>query len=526
MDYLAFLAALIFLLLNAFFVLAEFAIVKVRFTRLEELSSKGNQIAKIAKNAVQHLDGYLSAIQLGITAASLGLGWIGEPALAKLIHPFFEYFSLPLSKTITYSISFGLAFIIITALHVIIGEQVPKYMAIMTPEKTTLLCAVPLNIFYRLAYYPMLFINTSANFILKLFRIKPSESELLHSEEELRMILGQSQEHGRISLGRLMMFENLFDFGRTKVKEIMTPKNSIVYLSADKPWIENLSIIKEKKLSRYPLARASPEDIFGFIHFKDISLSFLDLELKRENPAVGIASGTWGAGGAVPDIEKLQREIHSISEDISAERALRELQEKRIQIALVKNSRGEITGLLTMEDLLEELAGEIRDEFEKAPPILLSRILVKEALELNLDATGATGRFETIKYLAARLHASYPMFDKEAAVNAIIKRETNFSTALGHQTAFPHARLESLNKPLLSIGKSQHGIYFPSPDNQPVKLIFIILTPYNEPTFQLNILSQLSGLISNLTLRKKLLSAKNPEQLSEIIRAFENKVMK
>jgi CBS domain containing-hemolysin-like protein len=507
MDYLGILVALIFLLLNAFFVLAEFAIVKVRFTRLEELAAKGVVTAEIAKHAVKHLDGYLSAIQLGITMASLGLGWIGEPALAHLIKPIFDLFNLPLTKTFSYSASFAIAFVIITGLHVVIGELAPKNMAIRMPEKSTLLVIIPLNFFYRIVYYPMWILNESANYILKLLNIKSSESELLHSEGELMMILGQSQEHGRISLGRLMMFENLFDFGRTLVKEIMTPKNSIVYLATNKPWIENLRIIKEKKLSRYPLARTSADDIFGFIHFKDIAMSGFDCDLKIENL----------------DMEKFNREIHSILEDISSERALREFQEKRMQMALVKNSKGEISGLLTMEDIIEELTGEIRDEFDQAPPILLSSILIKDACDVDIKIQD---RFQAIGHLLERLHLAYSSFNKEDALKAIIKREKNFSTALGHQTAFPHARLEKLSKSLLVIGKSKEGIYFPSPDNQLVRVIFVILTPFNEPTSQLNILSQLSGLISNLTIRKRLFSAKSPEQVHDIIKTFENKVMK
>jgi mannitol/fructose-specific phosphotransferase system IIA component (Ntr-type) len=176
-----------------------------------------------------------------------------------------------------------------------------------------------------------------------------------------------------------------------------------------------------------------------------------------------------------------------------------------------------------MEDVIEELTGEIRDEFEQPPKLLLSHLIVKGACELEMKEPG---RFEAIQELLEKLYASSPSFDKDEALKAIIKRETNFSTALGHQTAFPHARLASLSKPLLAVGKSKEGVYFPSPDNQPVKIIFLILTPFNEPTLQLSILSQLSGLISNVTLRKRLFSAKSSENLMDIIHAFENKVMK
>ncbi|OGR75574.1 MAG: hypothetical protein A2X32_13750 [Elusimicrobia bacterium GWC2_64_44] len=496
--------AAILIILNAAFVLSEFALVKVRFTRLEELAAKGVASAKLAKKQVQHIDAYLSSIQLGITMASLGLGWVGEPALAALLQPGFHWLNLPISAAALHTVSFVIAFAAITGIHVVIGEQAPKYLAILMPEKITLVCAIPLELFYKLTYLPMLAINKSANFFLGLFNIKPGESEALHSDEELRMILGQSQEHGKISLGRLMMFEHLFDFGKTKVKEVMTPRGAISFITLGAPPEATLKLIKEKRYSRFPLVTKGGDTV-GYVHFKDLYNSLLT------------------PGGAAPDFDSIKRPISDISEEISVERALRDFQEKRIQLALAKNAKGETTGLLTMEDIVEELTGEIRDEFEQPPKLLLSGILQAHACQLDLKEAG---RFEAIEEVLKSLHVASPSFDKDEALKAIIKRETNFSTALGHQTAFPHARLASLSKPLLAIGKSREGIYFPSPDSQPVKIIFLILTPFNEPLLQLNILSQLSGLISNLTLRKRLLSAKTPENLLDIVRTFENKVMK
>ncbi len=500
------LIALFLILLNGAFVIVEFSLVKVRYTRLEELAARGLKSAKLAKNQVKHIDSYLSSIQLGITMASLGLGWIGEPALAAILAPALSWFSVAPGSPLAHTISFTAAFALITGFHVIVGEQTPKYMALLMPEKFALYSAIPLEIFYRATYLPMLFINKSANFVLHLFRLKPSESEALHSDEELRMILGQSQEHGKISLGRLMMFEHLFDFGKTRVKEVMTPRAAISILNAAAPWEENLKIVKEKQFSRYPLA-APNGAISGYIHFKDLTVAML----------------TRGAAPAVPDLAAVKRPLLEIQEEMSVERALRDFQDKRVQLALVKNAKGEATGLLTMEDVIEELTGEIRDEFEQPPKLLLSHLIVKGACEMEMKEPG---RFEAIQELLGKLHACSPSFDKDEALKAIVKRETNFSTALGHQTAFPHARLASLSRPLLAVGKSKDGVYFPTPDNQPVKLIFLILTPFNEPTLQLSILSQLSGLISNVTLRKRLFTAKTHENLIDIVNTFENKVMK
>jgi len=492
------------IVLNAVFVIVEFALVKVRFTRLEELASKGLKTAKLAKKQVQHIDAYLSSIQLGITMASLGLGWVGEPAMAAILGPIFTWIALPISPAMTHSVSFVVAFALITGVHVVVGEQAPKYLAILMPEKISLIAAIPLEVFYKATYVPMLVINKSANFFLGLFHIKPGESEALHSDEELRMILGQSQEHGKLSLGRLMMFEHLFDFGKTKVKEVMTPRAAISFMNLESSPEEILKLIKEKHFSRFPLA-APDGTTPGYVHLKDFTPHLLT------------------AATAFPGLAAIKRAITPIQEDITVERALRDFQVKRIQLAMVKNAKGETTGLLTMEDIVEELTGEIRDEFELPPKMLLSSVLVPQGCQLDLKEAG---RFEALEEVLTALHTASPTFDKSEALKGIIKRETNFSTALGHQTAFPHARLASLSKPLLAVGKSREGIYFPSPDNQPVKIIFLILTPFNEPTLQLNILSQLSGLISNLTLRKRLLSAKNSDNLMDIISTFENKVMK
>jgi len=496
--------AFLLIVLNGCFVIVEYALVKVRFTRLEELAAKGVAGAKLAKKQVQHIDVYISSIQLGVTMASLGVGWVGEPALAKILDPLLALLGLPFRQGLMYSISFVGAFLLITFFHVIIGELTPKYTALLMPDRIAVLSAVPLEIFYKATYLPMLVITRSANFFLRVLRIKPAENELMHSDEELRMILGQSQEHGKLSLGRLMMFEHLFDFGKTRVKEVMTPLGAITSLDPAAAWAANLKLITDKHFSRYPLA-APGGAIGGYVHIKDLALRL------AHQPA------------AAPDLAAVKRPLLEVSEEISVERALRDFQEKRTQLALVKNVKGEPTGLLTMEDIVEELTGEIRDEFEQPPTLLLSNILVKNGCELDIKEAG---RFEAIEEVLAKVHAASPTFDKDEALKAIVKRETNFSTALGHQTAFPHARLASLTKPLLAIGKSRDGIYFPSPDNQPIRIIFLILTPFNEPTLQLNILAQLSGLISNLTLRKRLLSAQTPENLMDIIHTFENKVMK
>lgn len=500
------LLALFFLLLNAFFVLSEFAIVKIRFTRLEELDAKGVKSAKTAKEIVKDLEAYLSTAQLGITIASLGLGWVGEPAVANLITPIFNLLGMNLAPAVAHTVSIALAFALTTGMHVVLGELVPKNISIRIPEESVLFVAIPFKIFHNVFFVPMWILNESANLVLKLLKVTPSHEDKIHSDEELRMILGQTQEYGRISLGRLMMFEHLFDFGKTKVKEIMTTKPNIAYINSNDSWKETQEMIKTRKFSRYPLTAADEGPHF-YLHLKELISSFNADTFDPHH---------------MPDLNAIKRPLFEISEEITAEKALRIFQEKRLQLALVRGPQKEITGLLSIEDVVEELTGEIRDEFDRPPSLTLSSIFHPEASIMDLRASD---KISAIKELTESLHRDFPNFDKSEAINAVIKRENNFSTALGHRTAFPHARLASLSTPILAIGKSKEGIPFPSADNQPVNIIFLILTPFNKPTSQLNILKELSGLISNKTLLQRLYTAKSSDAFMDILCTFENKVM-
>lgn len=501
MEYFDIFLALFFLLLNAFFVLAEFAIVKIRNTRIEELENKGVKLAKLVKEITTHLDEYLSTCQLGITIASLGLGWVGEPAFSFIIKPLLILTGIPMTQTLLNSFSIAISFSLITGLHVVIGELTPKNLAIRIPEKSAFWVAIPLKIFHNLMYVPMLILNESANFILKLLKLKSSETDMYHSEDEIRLILSHSEELGRISLQRLMMFEHLFDFGKTFVKEIMTPKEKIVTIDIGSSYEKFMKILSDHKFSRYPVKDG--DKIIGFIHIKDIFLNCsLDIYKNME-------------------LKKFVREIKTISENLLAEKALRYFQENNIHISLVSNEKGEVVGLLSVEDIIEDITGEIRDEFEKRPVYRLDLIFDKKSSVMDVKSAD---RFEAIVELIEKSFENKIFLAKNEIKEKIIKREKSFSTAIGHQVAIPHARVEGLKKPVIVVGKSEGGINFPSPDNKPVKLIFMILTPYNDPSIQLNILSKISRLISNLTLRKKLLNAKNPEKVEEVLTIFEDNI--
>lgn len=501
------LLALFFLALNSFFVLSEFAIVKIRDTRLKELVNNGNSTAGIAREIVKDLEAYLATCQLGITIASLGLGWTGEPLVAHILSSVCSLFGLQPSPGLSRFISIILALLFTTMIHVVLGEQVPKNVSIRIPEEAVLFVARPLRTFHHIFYHPMWVLNKLTLMMLKLLKVEHSLEETVHTDEELRMILGESQRYGRISLGRLVMFEQLFDFGKTEASEIMTPLRKIVFLDPDSTWQETREVLKNNKLSRYPLLAPSQEKHF-YVHLKDL-VSILDAESF--------------APADKPEFDDIKRPLFEIQETLSVERALRIFQEKKLQLALVRNDRGELTGLLSMEDIVEELTGEIRDEFDNSPEYTLSSILTPDACIMDLKSDS---KEEAIRELVDKLHDCFPHFDKDNAASLIVKRENTQSTALGYRTAFPHARLAELDRPIMAFGKSSKGIGNFSPvDKKTVRLVFLIITPSKYPATQLAILKELSGLVLNKTLLERLSTAKTPYALMDVIRTYEDKVM-
>ena len=261
--------ALIIILLNGFFVLAEFALVKVRRTRLQELAKKGGYKEKLMLQAQEKIDDYLSSIQIAITMTSLAFGWVGEPSVGKLLSWLLPWLMPFLHTAISYTISFVLSFLIITSLHVVFGEQVPKLLSIKYPEKALSFVIVPLHYFYVMTRWFRKFLVYVAYKSLSLMGVDPHAKETPMSQEELRMMFSSSQEGGKLSLRRLMMFENLFDFEQVKLKEIMTPKAKISALKKGNTWQENLAIINARKYSRYPLYENTIDDATEYVLVKE-----------------------------------------------------------------------------------------------------------------------------------------------------------------------------------------------------------------------------------------------------------------
>jgi len=334
--------AFIFVLLNAFFVLSEFAIVKIRKSKLEELSKDGVKNAKMAYEITNSLDSYLSATQLGITISSLALGWIGEPAVAMLIEkPINSIFET--NATVIHSISFIISFTFITLLHVVLGELVPKSVAIATPEKSVLFVAKPLHTFWVIFKPFIAVFDFLAGGILKLIGIRPAgESEIAHSEEEIKIIVAESLKGGVLDSIETQIIKNAVDFSDTVAKEIMTPRKQMVCLNAQKSYEENYKKVIESKYTRFPYIDGSKDSVLGMIHIRDI------LQSDKK------------------DFNKIVRKILIVPENSSIASILSMMNKERISAALVIDEYGGTSGLITMEDIIEEVLGDINDEHDES----------------------------------------------------------------------------------------------------------------------------------------------------------------
>ena len=343
------LAVILFLvLLNGFFVASEFAIVKVRGSQLEALEAEGDSRAKFARHVTVHLDAYLSATQLGITLSSLALGWVGEPFLAKMFEPFFSLAGVD-SERVTKTITFTLAFGIITFLHIVLGELAPKSLAIRKPVRTTLWIARALGVFYTLFKPAIWFLNGAANLVLKhVFRLEPvSEHDLAHSEEELRVILAESERAEEVSpLGKSILI-NALDMADRVVRDITTPRGEVVFLNTEDTFEENLKRALDSRHTRFPLCDGHLDSTIGLVHIKDM------LKLMREPGA---------------DMHSIKRDILPVPEMMPLEKLLTFFLARHAHLGLVVDEFGGTVGVVTLDNVLEELVGEIQDEFDAENP--------------------------------------------------------------------------------------------------------------------------------------------------------------
>jgi CBS domain containing-hemolysin-like protein len=334
---------IILIILTAFFVATEFAIVKVRKTRIDHLASEGNNKAIAAKKVIENLDGYLSACQLGITITALGLGWLGEPTVQIFLDPLFK--KAGLSEGLTHTLSFSIAFSFITFIHVVLGELSPKTFAIQKAEAISLATAKPIIIFYKVMYPFIFILNGSANVLTKMFGVGPaSEHEAVHTEEELRLILSESLEGGEINQSEYRYVNRIFEFDDRVAKEIMIPRTELVCLFLENTSAENLAIMREEKFTRYPVATDDKDHIVGLVNIKE----FFNEHFNNEEY----------------DLQDYIRPIITVHESTPIQKLLVKMQKDRTHMAVLVDEYGGTAGIVTVEDILEEIVGEIRDEFD------------------------------------------------------------------------------------------------------------------------------------------------------------------
>jgi CBS domain containing-hemolysin-like protein len=342
------LLALAFIIANGYFVATEFAMIKVRPTQLAELAAEGSSRARMARRITKRLDSYLSATQLGVTLASLALGWVGEPAFAEIIQPFFSRYG-PFSVSIAHTISATLAFIVITTLHIIFGELGPKYIAIDKPVGTALWTSHVLRVFYLVMFPAIWFLNRTSNLVLRTLGIRPAtDMEVTHSQEELRLILARSEKAGVLSEENREIIEGVFQFSKRTARQIMVPRTDVVVLSTTKSIEENLETIRTTRHTRYPLCDGTLDQTIGLIHVKDLLLAQLR-----------------GPGRPLPD---LKREVLFIPENSTVDAVLSQFIESKTHMAIVLDEYGGASGIVSLENITEELFGQIQDEFDRERP--------------------------------------------------------------------------------------------------------------------------------------------------------------
>jgi CBS domain containing-hemolysin-like protein len=339
----AFGLTLALVLANGFFVAAEYAFVRIRKTQLDELAQQGSARARLSASIVEKLDQYISASQLGVTLCSLAIGWIGEPAVALLLHPFFGWLPEPLLDVLSFALAFG----VITYLHIVVGELAPKYLAIQRALALALWCAYPLHLFYRLMYPFIALVNGSANAILRIAGIRTSDDVNVHSEEELKMLVAVSTRKGVLQESERVIVGRAMEFADRIVRQVMVPRTEIVAVSDDTPVAEILVTARQHRFSRFPVYQEDFDHIIGIVHVKDL------VGVDKENRTRA---------------RDVMRKVPVMPETMRLDQALAEFRRQRVQLAIVLDEFGGTAGLVTLEDVIEQLVGEVHDEFDREAP--------------------------------------------------------------------------------------------------------------------------------------------------------------
>lgn len=347
MEYIFFniLVVALLLLTNGFFVASEFALVNVRQTKMAQLAKDGNKNAKLVCDEIDHLDKYIAAVQLGITIASIGLGWVGEATLASILEPLLEWLDYVEKTIAVHTVATGIAFFVITFMHVVIGELMPKSIALQYPERTALFISTPMKHIADL-FKPFIYLlNGFGNFLLRLIHISPaSSSRSVHTPEEIGMIIDASYNEGILNETEKDMLQNIFKFSDKDAKQVMVPRPDMVAIPMDITFEELEKIILNNQYTRYPVYNEDLDHVQGLLHVKDLYAMTAN---KKDF-----------------DLKSMLREVKFFPETVSLDKLVRDFKINKIQMAVIVDEFGGTSGLITLEDILEEIVGEVQDEFD------------------------------------------------------------------------------------------------------------------------------------------------------------------
>jgi CBS domain containing-hemolysin-like protein len=488
------LVLVLLLALNAFYVLAEFAIVKVRPSRVAELEDQGDARARALADIQKHMDEYLGVCQLGITFASVALGMVGTKLTEAILHH-------PDHSLWTYTLAIAISYLLVSGAHIVLGEQVPKSAAIRIADRAALRCAKPLRI-SRAVFFPVLWLLTvAARGVLRLLGLSSSAAGSQPSEGELRLILEKSQERGLMSFRRLLFMENVFDFGRLTARDAMRARSSVRTLDARQSWAQNLAVIRATRFTRYPLVTGDGDKPIGFVHLKDLIIRATDGD---------------------PELRRLVRPMLTTTEATPLEGLLAEMQRRRLHLALVTGAEGRWTGFITLEDVIEELVGTIRDEFEDEEPARLSDSLAADRIHLAVVGDSPIAALRAA--LATMPPESLPM-PAEQIVKAIEEREHLVSTYLGDGVGMPHARVNGLQKPFMLVLRIPEGVPCVG-TTEKGKLLFVLLTPAGQPRVHQQLQSVIVTLLNESEfVKERLLTATTQAEVLDVLRTAEQAVL-
>ncbi len=384
-DLLRLVAVVLLVLMNGFFVAAEFALVSVRKTRIAELIAQGNTSAEWVRKAIEDPDRFIAATQLGITLASLGLGWIGEPALGKLLRPIIDLFPATIEEGLSHSLSAGLAFAIITFLHVVVGELAPKSIALQNPVRTSLAVAQP-TVITEWIFKPAIWIlNGTGNALLKLLGFEPATAhELVHSPEEIKMLATASAESGVVKDSEEEMLHAVFEFGDMLVRQVMVPRTEMIALQEDATLEEMIEVAIQYPFTKLPVYGESLDQVIGVVHLKDL------------------VRALHGESNSNKTAQDLMREAIFVPETAKLDDLLNRFRARKRHLAIVLDEYGGTAGVVTLEDLLEEIVGEVSDPFDDEPEI-------KDLPDGSSSVDGLTLIYEVNKYFDLNLND--PIYD-------------------------------------------------------------------------------------------------------------------